>query len=411
VSAPGFLAQALMVVSSALLARMLGPVGRGELAVVQVIAIVLTQVVMGGLVIAVAVSIAEAKAPARDVLRGHARRLLGWSVVASATSALATLAFLHATDEWALLAVAGFLTTFLLSEQLLTGAMLQGENRAWPQAKFRYVGSATYVGAVVVIYFVLPVESAAVLLLMLVPIRLLAILPGLRSLRRPEKSAPSRVSWSDLRSRARRSRVAGAQAMVLGLDQLLVSIILSAASVGLYSVAVMITNLPMMALTGVAGLMRARVAAAPPERKRHTVLQFTTIALAICVLVVVLLELVLAPAIRIILGSEFEPATTTARILAVTWGLLAMRTVFSSALQGLGRERLTSYTELVGTVVMLGAVSVGAQYGGIEGAAWGFGAAAFLAFAVLSISTGFAVRNPHEQRASEHGQPAPDLLG
>src|SRR3954453_19047186 len=75
----GILFQALTVVSGPLVARMLGPHGRGALTMVMVIATLFGQLAVSSLSRGVAHSVAQAHGPAREVLGANIQLWFGWS--------------------------------------------------------------------------------------------------------------------------------------------------------------------------------------------------------------------------------------------------------------------------------------------------------------------------------------------
>lgn len=392
-SSSGFVIQALMVVSAALVARMIGPEARGHLAVIAVAAVLAARVVLGGYLIAIPQAIAAGGRTARDTMRTHWRRLIALSGLAALGAAAVVGIMQRDESKLGLLVVGGLAWSLYMSWQYIIGAVVQGEGDAAHLTRYRIVGAIAYVGAVVGLFLLFPTKSAAVLVLALVPVRSLSVMYGWTLLQKPQFDEPPAGSAADLRKFARTSHLGGAGAMLLGLDMLIVGAVAGDVPLGYYGVATTVTNLPLMVLTGVGAIALHRIASAQPEDRAEIARRWLAGALIIDLGVVIAMELVIDPAIRIVLGPAFVPAINCSRIMIVAWAFLSLRIVIGSMLQGMGLAGRVSAVETVGGVVLLPLVFLGVLQAGIIGAAAAMCVAAVIVCLVLLLLLARALRD------------------
>lgn len=362
--------QALMVISSILIARMLGPEGRGQMAAIAVAAVISARLLLAGTWVSIPRLTATTRRPAREAIIGN-RTLLASAIGGTAVlTGVASVVWLRGYGDLAILGVAAAAWAAFLATQFTVAAMVQGEGNARILATYNLSGTIAYVGSVVIVFILWPSISAPLLLLALIPLRSLAIFwRGWRQLRKPDPAATERVEANQLRTFARRAHLGAIAPLTLGLDQVVVGSIVGTTALGYYAVAVTLTNLPVMVLAPLAPLALARIAAAPPLERRKVARGWVWWAAGVVLVLCAGLELVIGPVIRIALGEEFVPAITCARIMIVAWGFLAMRLLLSSMLQGAGRPGRVSAAESMTAVLMVGLVSLGCSRWGIEGAA------------------------------------------
>lgn len=93
-----------------------------------------------------------------------------------------------------------------------------------------------------------------------------------------------------------------------------------------------------------------------------------------------------------VFGGEFRPAVTAARILVLAQGVRGLSYVLADIGRGLGRPGLPSAAEAAGILVTLGALPVVVPPFGIEGAAVVVAAANALVAAILAVGVGRAAR-------------------
>lgn len=392
IAAAGVGVQLLTLISGPLVARMLGPNGRGEMVMITVITLLCSLIGVGGLPAAIAHTIGTAHAPARDVVRGQIRLWLAFPVLPAAVAVGLTFAFLSDSSRLLFLSAAAFFVTLLTCWNLLLAAMLQGEGNVRHVNALRLAGLISYVGGVIAIFVVHRTREAAILLFIYAGAQVVGLCVGWTRLQKPTGDPALRSSRADVHRFARRSFVSGLSTLDgLGIDHLLVGAMLGQASLGLYAVAVSVTNLPTIVLSGVAAILLPRMAAQSAPRGIALLRRWLVAAIALDVVLVVGLQIVIAPAIHIAFGEEFVPATTCARILIVAWAFLALRRILTAAAQAQGNAGKASVIEAVCAVILIAGVVVGGGLYGIEGAGLAMAIAGAVSCGLLAILVSWRV--------------------
>ncbi len=145
------------------------------------------------------------------------------------------------------------------------------------------------------------------------------------------------------------------------LDLLVIPAFLSAASIGLYSVATNSTSI-ISTLTGTVALFVLPVAARQGRHSARSVILTFHAVLGIGVILAIPLAVLAHPVLTLIYGSEFGAATTCLRILLPGSILNAAAIVLYSGLLAANRPFLSSVATIGGLIIFL-------QSGGIEAAA------------------------------------------
>lgn len=370
VAAAGLGIQLLTLASGPLVARMLGPDGRGQMVTVSVISVLCALLGMGGMPAALSHTVAKAGAPARDVLRGSLRFWLLISLLPSAAAGGLSIAFLAGSPGWLGLAAAAFvITTLSIWFQLLAG-MLRGEGNVRHVNALKLSGVIAYVGLIVAIFLIHRTDAAVALLFIYAVAQAISLGVGWFRLDRPTGDLSVRTARNEIHRFAGKSWISGVSALDgMGIDHLLVGALLGQASLGLYAVAASITNLPLIVLAGIAAIMLPRMASRSASDGATMLRRWLLAAIALDLLIVVGLQVVIGPAISILFGREFVPATASARILIVAWAFLALRRVLTAAVQGQGKAGIASTIEGVCMAALLIGVVTGVKLYGIEGAA------------------------------------------
>ena len=367
----GMLVQLALLASGPLLARLLGPEGRGELALAMAVGLMFSQGVMGGTAVAVAHAVAGSRAPARRILGPHLRRWAWHGLATGGAAGLTTWLLLGRTGSGAALqlglAVAVLATLSAWAQ--VVGAMLRGEGNVRYVTLLPIIGVMIYVVGVVACFLLAPGVGAAVVALIYVVGQLVGLQIGWRALRADRGEPADVAERRSLGSMARRSWATAVNTLGLGFDQLVVVLVLGTHSLGLYAVAVSITNVPAMALRSVASMLMPRLVAMGPTAARATARRWLVAAAGLDLLLVVGLEIVIGPVIRILFGDDFAPAIPAARIIIIAWGFMAYRLMLTAVLQAQGRAGAASVVEIVATVFLAGACVAGAKLAGLEGVA------------------------------------------
>jgi O-antigen/teichoic acid export membrane protein len=381
--------QLIQAGTGVLLARILGPEDRGELAAIILWPTLITTI--GSLGLAQAVTYHAARTDRLGTLYGSA-------VVFAAVVAAVLIGF-----GWAILplALGGygsdvvregqlFLTAYIPLFLLLIASMslLNGSHRfAWFQglrlvqmsAIFLGVGAlavsgemttATAAGAYVLAYGLAAAIASGVVLRSVLGTLGIAWAQVRALLAFGAKSQLSTSMWN-LNERA---------------DQLVISVFFSAASLGLYVVAVTLTSLTTLvgfSFALVALPMIARVEALPGRRRLARLIVVATLVCATAVSVPIFaIEPLL---IELFFGIDFVDAAGVGRVLLVAGVVFALNRVLEAVLQALGRPLESSVGEGLALAVTAAGLAALLPTIGIMGA----GVTSFLAY---SASSAFMVR-------------------
>jgi O-antigen/teichoic acid export membrane protein len=374
----GLLLQLFLLASGPAVARLLGPEGRGELALAMAIALLFSQALLGGIGVAIARTVAAADSPARSVVRPHLARWHAYGLAAGllAASAVHLMFSVSDSDHRSALVLGAFGIAVLAAWNQVAGAMLRGQGDVTGVTVIPIATVLAYVAGVVACLFLAPGANAEAVAGIYIASQILGLLLSWRRL--PSGAETSAGAWP-LGSLARRSWATAVNTLGLGFDQLVVFLLLGSHVLGLYVVAVSITNVPAMALRLVASMLMPRLVAASPDRRAGMTKRWLAAAAGLAVVLAVGLQVIIAPVIRILFGEEFTAAIPTARIMIVAWGFLAFRLMLVAVLQARGQAGRASVVEVLCTAVLIPATALGAFVAGIEGVAVAMAVTAALA--------------------------------
>ena len=388
IAATGLGVQLLTVVSGPIVARMLGPEGRGQLALITTVALIVCAVAVGSLAQAISHAVASVGGAARDTAAHLVPRWALFLVLPAVVTAGVAAVLVRKDDDRVLLAIAAALVCYLLATGRLSAAMLLGEGNL-PRVNIqRTVGMASYVVIIVICWQVTDRAPLWIVLMAYAASLLLGTVLCWVWLKPPTGDRTVQVSGSDVSSFTRRGFFSGLGAMdAFGFDQLLVGLILGQSALGLYAVGASLTSVTVIVLTGVASILLPRLAALSAVSDAAAVrsLRLWTLgSVALIIPMVLVVQVLLEPALRIFFGHEFVPALGVSRILCVSWAILAVRRVLTAAAQAQGRVGTTSIIEVTSTLVLVAGVVVGMHLDGLTGAGWGVLAAAVFSCAWIA---------------------------
>lgn len=339
---------------------MVGVEGRGQYVLVATLGAMASQLTLGGsLPNAITRQLAERGVRARDGLRGHVRRWAPWGLLAALMASGYMLALQWDSDGATKYGLAALVVAFAvqgMASRILMGAMLGEGTRPihialtglLPQlVVVVVVGAALATGIRLNPVELLSVVSACTILVLVGRLRLLGA---------PTGRAEDRLDRRSLNALARRTHIGSVGPIDgLALDQTLVGSLLSTAQLGLYSVAFALGGLTSIFGNGLAlvSLPKITVLQATPDAEAHYVRRWLLFSFALLGSVVIAMEVVLEPVIRLTFGPEFLGATDVARWMLVASGFLGFRRVLIAVLQGRGRGGFASMTELALTPLMI----------------------------------------------------------
>jgi O-antigen/teichoic acid export membrane protein len=354
----GLFGQATLVVSGPATARLLGVTGRGELAILAIVAMLSSQLGAAGLPTAVAYTVAMRRIPARTVLSAMASTWIGLCIVAGLVGAAVTVVVGH-SDSPSVWLDALLVATWVISGMTanLALACFQGESRFRTLNWVRPISSTLSAAALLCLWLIAHRAAVSTVLAVIVVANLLACLIAARlALTAPptslQGSAPVRVRPL---IRYGLASIAGASAPIdsLSIDQAIVSVMVARGQLGLYVVAGAFNTLPSVLVSSLGTIALPRIAGEPqPTARRRAMRRTATFAVLIAACTTLLAELVVAWLLPFAFGANFAPAVPAARILIVAGFLLSVRRILVIFLQALGRPGHTGVGEAAALCVL-----------------------------------------------------------
>jgi O-antigen/teichoic acid export membrane protein len=368
-------AQACMVLSGVLAARLLGVEDRGRFALLAIFPLVLAQLGGMGVPLAVTFRVASGHDSARAVLRAVRPLLLSQLalVLVAHVAVLVLVAFPGAPHR---MEIAGLITLAWTPAVLLQGyaeAVLQGQERFRAFNLLRLapsvfpslmVGLAALAGqgnlvGIATVWTAGYILAAAA--------SLVVAIRGTTGSR-----ADGHVSRRSLVTFGLRGLLGSSSPLeTFRLDQAVVGLVISQAALGIYVVAIAFTNLPRMVAQSVGMVAYPRVAAQTDARSaRHALWLFALVGTAMCALIAGALEVVVGWTVPLFFGQEFDAAVDPCRILLVGSFFFGMRRVLSDGARGIGWPGLGSVAEIATWVVLLPSLLILAPRWGVDGVAF-----------------------------------------
>jgi O-antigen/teichoic acid export membrane protein len=370
--ATGLAIQAVLVVTGPLLARMLGPDGRGYLAALILWPLVITQLGNLGIPSALTYSIARDSSASRALARLGLSFALPQALLLVAFQALWLLLILHGDPHQ--VRVAGWLTLALvpamLAQQYGLG-LLQGHLRLRLFNGLRLLPWSLYALGVALLFAVGEdsiVPIVAVLLTAFLISGSTCLISGLRFSR--GEGTPT-VGRRFLVSFGLRGLLSSLSAVdVLRPDQVVLALFLSPAALGLYVVGLAFTNLPYFVAKSVGLITFPWVASQPEKREaRRTMWSLLWLTTGIALVLVAGLCASAHWLVPFFFGREFSDAVTVTYIVLPGMVFLSARRVLAEGLKGRGYPLAGTLGELLSLAWVALALAVLVPLWGIDGAA------------------------------------------
>lgn len=360
--------QSALVISGPFTARLLGPAGRGELALLAIVATITATLTSVGLPTALAYAAARHGATARRILihiAPVAVPLSGLGAVASGGIVLVLVAVGRGSSPWVEAPLEAVWTASMLAGPLLLGA-LQGENRFAELNRLRPLPAVLTAVAVLAMFMALRQVPVVMVLAAYAGANICAVLVialVARSVLSPVADYPlgfpsaRQLAWFGLRS------LPGASAPLetFAPDQAIVGLRLSSGSLGLYTVASAFDNFSSLVVYALSTIAFPKLAAARSRSHQILVLRNTlAAATALAALTCVATEIAVGFVLPWAFGSQFVDAVPAARVLIVAGLFLALRRILMTDLQALGWPGHAAIGELVsvGSLALVAAVLV-----------------------------------------------------
>jgi O-antigen/teichoic acid export membrane protein len=368
----GFDASILVMnlVTGIIVARALGPAGRGEIAAILLVAQLCVWFFSGGATEAVAYRLARRPE--------DGPRLLGtWLAIGIPLATLAILVgelalpvlFAAQSAEAIDLARIYLAIVLVMMLQVVQWGMLLGSHDFTFDNAIRLlqptVVAVGYVACLVLDAFT--VEAA--LVVNAVAVGAAFVPAGLRLLRRQGLGRPDRAIARETLSFGLKAHMGSVAGLVNArLDLLIVPAFLGAASVGLYSVATNVTSI-IITLTATIATIVMPVAARRQSQSPRTVIRTFQVVMVIGVAIALPLAAVAEIALGLVYGADFESAATALRILLPGIVLDAAAMVLWSGLLAANRPLLSSVAALPAAVITVVGLVLFLEDGGIDVAA------------------------------------------
>lgn len=364
---------AVGVCTGILAARLLGPVGEGQLAAIQTWALLLASLAMLGLPEALVYFIA------REPTRG--RQFTSTATVVGLASAVVVGAVSWEILPWLLsaqsTAVIGAARVFLLIGVIyaivgIPHGALRGAQQFKAWNLFRVAPGLAWLGILCVAWAsgrAMPIPLSRWYLAGIAAVGLPFLVVTARRLKGPVRPNPQAVARL-LRFGLPSVLTTVPQTVNLRLDQLLIIALLPARDLGLYVVAVAWSGPITPLLSAIGSVLFPHISAEPTTERRTRVLGTALQGGLVIGAVMAAVLVVAAPAgIPLVFGSRFESSVTPALLLVPAGAILAWAGVAEEGLRGLGRPGLVLVAELLAAGVTLASLPELLHSHGILGAA------------------------------------------
>ena len=384
----GLTIQGIIMISGVLAARILGPEGRGDLALYVLIAAIFVE--LGGLGLPTAMTYQIAKDPgdARAIVRALAPTIGGQvALLFVIQTALMVILFAGSHDHVFAAAVVSLALVPSLLVQRYSLAMLQGQQRfTW--FNILRIAQPAFYSATMIALFIAGQRNLLAITVAFVMSNLLigtwALVVALRGLPVNRGTRPSVRPM--LRFGVKGMLGASNPVETFNLDQAIVGLALSPAALGLYVVGVAFTNLPGFVAKSVGIVAYPQVASQPsPIAARRAVWRYFWFNFALGLVVIVILEILSGWLVPLFFGHQFQGAVPITRILLVSALFLAARRVLSDALRGAGFPGLGSVAEISTWFVLVPLLPLLVTLGGTQGVAFALVIASVFALLLLMV--------------------------
>lgn len=388
------LIQACVLISGIAAARLLGPADRGNLALIWTVALTLSQLGSLGLPLAVTKEAAQPDTDARALARQLRKPVLIQIVVVSLVHAATVAALVTLTSIPPAAAFFSLVVLPPMLAQMFGLGLMQGLREFRALNLLRALPLALYAGALIVFAVVGGATLLAVTVAWVGSYAMSALATSWVVLRRLRRTPPAAASTArhdvrDLRRFGLRGLLGWASPTeTFRVDQLIVGLVLSSHSLGLYVAALAFTNFPRFVAQAVGLVAYPTVSrAATPQAKRAATLRFLTLGSLLSIAACGALALAAHPLVTLAFGPEFEAASGPLRVLLLATALLCVRRVLADATRGAGFEGAGSRAEMLSWIVLVPGFLVFAGPFGLYGVAWVLVGAYAVSVAILGHLT------------------------
>lgn len=388
--AGGIGSQLTLVATGVILARALGPVDRGHLALLIIISSIAGSLGSLGISYALTYSIARVPGRAVEIMDGVSRRILIRVGVATVVSGI-LLAILTA-NEPRQVRTGALIVTIALAPAIIQQCglgVLQGLQRFGAFNVLRVAPNATF-GVVGVILLLVDHAGFIELTLAWGISRTIFVPLTMRQARREAEIRhddrspnPPEPSW--IVRFGRRSLIGASPPIeTYRLDQSVVGLFLSPAALGIYVVALAFTNLPRFIAQSVGLVANPFVAASTTHTQaRRRMWLFAWAAIPLFIPVIAAIWFVVPVFTTFFFGSSFAGAAPVTRLLLIATLLYCARRVLTDAARGAGYPTVGSVAELIASVAAVPLFAFFVPMSGLKGVAYALIGSSMVAMSVL----------------------------
>lgn len=328
-----------LLISGILLARGLGPTGRGVLALLLLWPIVLFHVGSLGLPVASAYFIARSPTSARAVVSALMRTTILQCASLVGVHIVIVVLLVHGRDPATQLA--GYVTLATIPAIFLqeyATSILQGQQRFTALSLVRLMPAGANAIAAVAVWFAFRSLLGAALFLTIASAAVAVITAGVAAARLRSIAGPAAVRLGDLVRFGLRAWIGAAYPVeTFRVDQAVVGLLLSPAALGIYVASLAFTNLPRFIAQSVGLVAYPHIAAQDPAASRASTWRFFWAAVGFSALTVLVLEFAVSFLVPLFFGNAFAPAIPVARILLVASLLASARRILAEGMKGAGQ--------------------------------------------------------------------------
>ena len=352
----------LNVLTGILLARLLGPVNRGELAAAQMLPGIISSVALLGLPEAVVYWISYDKKTSKQTITTTLLMFLPLSVFGYLVGYVLMPLVLSAQSEHVVqLARIYMLVIFYSSFGSIYVVGLQGLRDFKPWNLMRLFPPAMWLVAILSGYALKNLSPTYLLIFTLifpVPFVFLFMYYFWRKIEGPLAFSSKRL-WQLLNYGLPVTLTAVPQTLNLRLDQLLMAAFLSPGLLGLYVVGVTWSSASSVILSAFSSVITPNLAAPDIDNMQEQKIGMITRSSILLVSVIVIAQVILTPfAIPLIFGKPYAPAVPAAIVLVVAGGITGLGMLWKGILYGLGDPKPVLVAEIAGLIMTFIALAI-----------------------------------------------------
>jgi O-antigen/teichoic acid export membrane protein len=358
------------LVTGIIVARALGPTGRGEIAAILLVAQLCVWFFSGGATQAVAYRLARKPEDGPKLLATWLAIGVPFGVLAIIVGELALpILFSAQSGETIDLGRIYLAIVLVMMLQAVQWGMLLGAHDFLFYNAIRLLQPGLTAVGYIACWALGAFSVEAALVINAVATGAAFLLAGLRLLRRQGLGRPSPALLRETLSFGLKAHMGSLAGLINArLDLLIVPAFLGAASVGLYSVATNVTSI-IITLTATIATIVMPVAARREKQSPRTVIRTLQVVLLLGVAIALPLAGIANVALGIVYGADFEPAATALRILLPGVVLDAAAMVLWSGLLAANRPLLSSVAAIPAALITVVGLVLFLEEGGIEVAA------------------------------------------